>query len=694
MPKFVKSFERLNEMLADPPSSTGASGWDGGGRRTRDRKLTANNRQVSQIDSRFNLPTEFIEEIEARTQLADTGLMSTDFKLTRGTPVKFEYNKHQPGGVSNGKPWPTRVVLFEYDRESRVIRQQTDNNRYSEYKYGSDHVINFVPTFEYQEDLTTGKWKTISFDKGVRKIRTGIAFDNYYKKKQAIARTKATNEMLDLVSVLANPNAKFGVVDLVNEDGSVDSTVNVEAKDIKSKKLIPTQNQLDPDKSIKYALTNPKATRNLFAHTPVLVKKPIVTFNSRYIMDGHHAWAEVVINRPDEEIGCVNLLGEASPLQMLNHVKRALSTVMTDSTGHGVSETLDLYLMSESDSRAYVSENLTEECESIYREFGITDPIEHVVKGIRRMQNRNRPITGAKQRDEMPQFGSSDQRTVGLNHINHSVIGKTFEDQGFSMPAENYQRSKPNIIDVKSWYSLIPTSLVNSEFANLNVELYGITFDKLFKDTKNGGLDELTKSYGIMLRSRRTASYHDGTLKTWVSLYFGPDDNVKWLRWMFEQMNKHYNGQHNRIQVATSVSPGFHGWTMEDWLDWMGLEPHVTELKHVKLFESMDSFKEPYPGTYDIVQLTRLIRERRKLIELGLAKYPLIIHHEDGRTAYVEDNGKKFTILYDELENETSFHRDKSTDKLFIVTRNKKGEIIWSNRADLKFKESNADQTI
>jgi hypothetical protein len=133
---------------------------------------------------------------------------------------------------------------------------------------------------------------------------------------------------------------------------------------------------------------------------------------------------------------------------------------------------------------------------------------------------------------------------------------------------------------------------------------------------------------------------------------------------------------------------------MEDWLDWMGLEPHVTELKHVKLFESMDSFKEPYPGTYDIVQLTRLIRERRKLIELGLAKYPLIIHHEDGRTAYVEDNGKKFTILYDELENETSFHRDKSTDKLFIVTRNKKGEIIWSNRADLKFKESNADQTI
>ena len=209
---------------------------------------------------------------------------------------------------------------------------------------------------------------------------------------------------------------------LIEEDGMGGTVKGVENLDVVCSALIPMQVHIDPEKSIKHCLQNPNVTRNLFAHDPIMIKKPIVIYNRRYIMDGHHAWAEAVIFRPEAEISCINLIGEVDPKTMLENVRRALMLIMADSTqGRDVRSRLDLFTMSEPEVRHYVESNMSEQSEEVFAEHGVRYPIEHAVDGIERMQHNNFPIYGAKKRTEMPQFGSGIVRRGSLDSLSGRV---------------------------------------------------------------------------------------------------------------------------------------------------------------------------------------------------------------------------------------------------------------------------------
>lgn len=97
-------------------------------------------------------------------------------------------------------------------------------------------------------------------------------------------------------------------------------------QEIPSKSLMPTQREIDLDKSIKYALEKENSLNSTFDE-PIKIGKPIVTFRKNYIIDGHHSWLQAVLLNPDGKMECFNYDGEISPIQMLKAVQGTIAAV-------------------------------------------------------------------------------------------------------------------------------------------------------------------------------------------------------------------------------------------------------------------------------------------------------------------------------------------------------------------------------
>ena len=93
--------------------------------------------------------------------------------------------------------------------------------------------------------------------------------------------------------------------------------------------LMPTQKEIDLDKSLKYALTNEKSFKKTFK-SPIEINKPIVTFRQNYVIDGHHTWLQAIALNPNGKMLAFNYDGDISPIQMLKAVQGTIAAVKAD----------------------------------------------------------------------------------------------------------------------------------------------------------------------------------------------------------------------------------------------------------------------------------------------------------------------------------------------------------------------------
>jgi hypothetical protein len=88
--------------------------------------------------------------------------------------------------------------------------------------------------------------------------------------------------------------------------------------DIPAKDLTPTQQDIDMEKSLGDQMINKwddKATLSAL-QDPVMMpspggKIPILTYNNKYILDGHHRWSQVMMTNPGAKMKVDNLSGTA-----------------------------------------------------------------------------------------------------------------------------------------------------------------------------------------------------------------------------------------------------------------------------------------------------------------------------------------------------------------------------------------------
>ncbi len=141
----------------------------------------------------------------------------------------------------------------------------------------------------------------------LKKLAEKDSLGDYVKQLNTMLEDKDAKQILIKAFGKAEHGYKF--------DGAV--------KNIAVKDLHPTQSEIDVDKSIGWPFKNAETAKTngekYYGGKPVSMPFPLVTFDGKYILDGHHRWSQVFAFNPDAEMVCVDItLAKDSDIKKLS----------------------------------------------------------------------------------------------------------------------------------------------------------------------------------------------------------------------------------------------------------------------------------------------------------------------------------------------------------------------------------------
>lgn len=184
--------------------------------------------------------------------------------------------------------------------------------------------------------------------------------------------------------------------------------------------LVPTQNEIDLEKSLKFPLQSPAQLATFFAGGVITpFGNPVVTSDGgNYIVDGHHRWSGIYLINPFTEVSSVDIGYVPNPQVGLKQTQIGISAqlgYLKVSQGGG----LNVYNVDRAVFDTAVAGWITSGAEkeavlAVFRQnLGIPDTatedeqlvaIENYLwTNVQRMRNLNPYIPGATNRDVMPQ---------------------------------------------------------------------------------------------------------------------------------------------------------------------------------------------------------------------------------------------------------------------------------------------------
>jgi hypothetical protein len=180
------------------------------------------------------------------------------------------------------------------------------------------------------------------------------------------------------------------------------------------KNLLPTQNEIAADKSLKFPLTNVEtATAYLKGGTVAPIGKKIVTAGGgKYIVDGHHRWSQVYVLCPDCKIDAIDMSDVKNPMDALKSAQLGIAAdigkVPTAPAG-GV----NMLKSGESEIKKFVMDTITDDVVELFKKFKKGNTKEEIAdfvwNNVKAMQQNNQPVAGAPKRDIMPQTDDAPQ---------------------------------------------------------------------------------------------------------------------------------------------------------------------------------------------------------------------------------------------------------------------------------------------
>lgn len=208
---------------------------------------------------------------------------------------------------------------------------------------------------------------------------------------------------------------------------STDTTVRTDI-------VIPTQNEIDMTKSLKWGLTNHGNTiEHIHKKYPMLKGTPIVTFNGKYIIDGHHRWSQIycmnkVRDGQPTKFAAINLVNkDVDPIDILKITQTTIGVDLhpEEIVPHVTTENPKNNLLnkecSEEILKEYIENKISDDTVSRMIEYhkkdGLKDKnsvIGFILKNSLEMKENNNCIDDAPNRGAMPQ---TDADKNLFNHI-------------------------------------------------------------------------------------------------------------------------------------------------------------------------------------------------------------------------------------------------------------------------------------
>ena len=248
---------------------------------------------------------------------------------------------------------------------------------------------------------------------------------NKERKKELekwLKHKKYDDYVATLNKMLEDPKAKTLLEDgFGGELGDTKLTFSV--KNIPVSQLMPTQKEIDLDKSLKHALTNRKSFGLTFSN-PIEINKPIVTFRQNYVIDGHHTWLQAITLNPHGKILAFNYDGDISPIQMLKAVQGTIAAVKAeDNNNNGKLPSNKVKGQNFFDDsfgrkeiRKYLEDTFDNSLIDIYCEYinecrDRNDIMKFLEERLLDVKANNYPFESAPSRDDMPQVfkGGTDK---------------------------------------------------------------------------------------------------------------------------------------------------------------------------------------------------------------------------------------------------------------------------------------------
>ena len=202
-----------------------------------------------------------------------------------------------------------------------------------------------------------------------------------------------------------------------------DTQLKFSVQKIPVSQLMPTQKEIDLDKSLKHALTKEESFKKTFKN-PIEINKPIVTFRKNYVIDGHHTWLQAITLNPNGKILAFNYDGDISPIQMLKAVQGTIAAVKADdnkNNGKLPSNKVEGPNFFDDDFdrkkiRKYLEDTFNDSLIDIYCEYikkckDRDDIIKYLEDRLLDIKANNYPFEAAPSRDDMPQVfkGGTDK---------------------------------------------------------------------------------------------------------------------------------------------------------------------------------------------------------------------------------------------------------------------------------------------
>lgn len=236
--------------------------------------------------------------------------------------------------------------------------------------------------------------------KKLEQILKGLKYEDYVEKLNELVKDPKTAALVE---------GAFGG-DLANVKLKMTSC------NIPTTKLVPTQNEIDLDKSLKRGLKDISSIE-LYFKNPAMLFIPIVTYNKQFIIDGHHRWSQFYCFNPNAKLRCINFEGDLSPIEMLKSVQGSIAADI-----HNVPvSTVDGKSIFDEDKKSiqkYIYENICDDVVNIllekYNVSNKDEVVDTLVENVIKLKTDNEPINSAPKRDVMPQ---TDKAPDALNRV-------------------------------------------------------------------------------------------------------------------------------------------------------------------------------------------------------------------------------------------------------------------------------------
>ena len=224
-----------------------------------------------------------------------------------------------------------------------------------------------------------------------------------------------------------------------------DTKLKFSVQKITVSQLMPTQKEIDLDKSLKHALVKEESFKKTFSN-PIEINKPIVTFRKNYIIDGHHTWLQAIALNPNGKILAFNYDGDISPIQMLKTVQGTIAAVKADDNNNNgklpsnkvegpnfFSDKFDRKKI-----RKYLEDTFNDDLTDIYCEYikeckDKNDIMKYLEERLLDIKANNYPFESAPSRDDMPQVFKGgtdvDDKSSALPDKEGSAMNKLKDDK-------------------------------------------------------------------------------------------------------------------------------------------------------------------------------------------------------------------------------------------------------------------------